>query len=210
MRKTSILIVDDHAMVRESLAIVLNQVDLFEVVGHAGTREEALQVITEKEPTVVLLDINMQPVSGFRIAEEILAKNSRQKIIGISSVTIPVYAKKLMKIGAKGFVSKSSTRQELEEAILTVANGYIYLSDDIRKVIEEISSESKDVSNELSARELEIIREIAGGHSSKEIADHLGISFKTVEVHRHNLMRKTGAKNTAALVSFIITHGLMV
>ena len=210
MRIISIAIIDDHTLLCESLAAALNQINSFKVVGFAVNRDQAIKLVAEKSPSVALLDINMQPVSGFRIAEEILANHPRQKILGISSTVFPSYVKKLVKIGCKGYVSKSSEASELAEGIMNVANGYTYVSSDLQKLLNEVATNANaNEGDELSVREIEILREMAAGCSSREIADTFGISLRTVETHRHHIMKKTGAKNTAALLMFMVSQGLL-
>ena len=118
----------------------------------------------------------------------------------------PAYAKKMLQIGAKGYVTKNSSKEEMMKAILEVFNGNKYICDEIKNNISElVLEENKDVPNvnALTEREIQIINLIKDGQSSKEIASHLNISLKTVEVHRHNVLKKLKLKNSASLVNFI-------
>ncbi|MGC4036681.1 MAG: response regulator transcription factor [Chitinophagaceae bacterium] len=201
----SIVIIDDHLMVRQSWEIVLNRMEGFWVNGHTDNMTEALQLIRDTKPSVVLLDINMRPVSGFRIAREILSQNPAEKIIGVSATSYPAYAKKLLNLGGRGYVSKNSPGNELELAIREIAAGRTFLSTDIREQLEDLEKRTdkpEDLFN-LSAREMEIVKDVCDGLSSKQIAVHLGITLKTVEVHRNHILKKLGLRNVAGLIRYM-------
>jgi DNA-binding NarL/FixJ family response regulator len=128
------------------------------------------------------------------------------RIIGISMHSQPAYAKKMLQIGARGYVTKNSSKEEMITAIMEVHNGNKYICDEIKNNISElVLEENKDVPNvnALTEREIQIINLIKEGQSSKEIAVSLNISLKTVEVHRHNILKKLKLKNSASLVNFI-------
>src|SRR5688500_11982627 len=155
---------------------------------------------------MILMDINMMQIYGFEETEKIRKVSPASKIIGVSMHSQPAYAKKMLQIGARGYVTKNSSKEEMLEAIMQVHNGNKYICDEIKNNISElILEENKDVPNvnALTEREIQIINLIKEGQSSKEIANVLNISLKTVEVHRHNVLKKLKLKNAASLVNFI-------
>ena len=211
MEKITILLVDDHRLIRDSWSHVLNMEPRFQVVGSASSGEEALALAKEKRPRVILMDINMTPVNGFDTTKAMRKQSPGSRIIGVSMHAIPVYAKKMFQAGAIGYVTKNSSREELITAILEVDAGKKYICEEVKTILaeqqmEETTSQS-DINN-LSKRELDVAKLIKEGMSSKEIALQLGISLKTVEVHRYNILKKLSLKNTAALVNFINANGL--
>lgn len=200
------MIADDHKLIRETWSYILNNDDRFEVIAECGDSELAVEIAREKKPDIILMDINMMPISGFEATERIRKLSPASKIIGVSMHSQPAYAKKMLQIGAKGYVTKNSSREEMIKAILEVFGGNKYICDEIKNNISElILEENKDVPNvnALTEREIQIINLIKEGLSSKEIASELNISLKTVEVHRHNVLKKLKLKNSASLVNFI-------
>jgi len=206
MQKISILIADDHKLIRETWSYILNNDSRFEVVAECGDSEQAVEVARTKRPQIILMDINMTPISGFEATERIRKVSPASKIIGVSMHSQPAYAKKMLQIGAKGYVTKNSSKEEMIKAILEVNSGNKYICDEIKNNISElVLEENKDTPNvnALTEREIQIINLIKEGFSSKEIANQLNISLKTVEVHRHNILKKLKLKNSASLVNFI-------
>jgi DNA-binding NarL/FixJ family response regulator len=152
------------------------------------------------------MDINIMPISGFEATERIRKVSPNTKVIGVSMHSQPAYAKKMLQIGAKGYVTKNSSKEEMIKAILEVNEGSKYICEEIKNNISElVLEENKDMPNvnALTEREIQIINLIKEGQSSKEIASTLNISLKTVEVHRHNVLKKLKLKNSASLVNFI-------
>jgi DNA-binding NarL/FixJ family response regulator len=206
MEKISILIADDHKLIRETWSFILNNDPRFQVVAECGDSEQAVEMARVKKPQVVLMDINMTPISGFEATEKIRRVSPGSKVIGVSMHSQPAYAKKMLQIGARGYVTKNSSKEEMIAAILEVQAGNKYICDEIKNNISElVLEENKDVPNvnALTEREIQIINLIKEGQSSKEIANVLNISLKTVEVHRHNILKKLKLKNSASLVNFI-------
>ena len=210
MDKISILLVDDHKLIRDSWSYILNNDSRFQVIGTAGTADEAVSIAKGKHPKIVLMDLNMTPVSGFDITKLIRRHSPASNIIGVSMHTMPVYAKKMMQLGAMGYVTKNSSKEEMISAIVEVSRGRKYVCEEVKNILAEQELEDKyphaDM-NILTQREVDIVQLIKEGLSSREIAEKLEISLKTVEVHRYNILKKMNLKNTAALVNFINTHG---
>jgi DNA-binding NarL/FixJ family response regulator len=206
MEKINVLIADDHKLIRETWSYILNSDSRFQVIAECGDSEQAVEVTKQKRPHIVLMDINILPISGFEATERIKKVSPNTKVIGVSMHSQPAYAKKMLQIGAKGYVTKNSSKEEMIKAILEVNEGSKYICEEIKNNISElVLEENKDVPNvnALTEREIQIINLIKEGQSSKEIASTLNISLKTVEVHRHNVLKKLKLKNSASLVNFI-------
>lgn len=206
MEKINVLIADDHKLIRETWSYILNGDGRFAVIAECGDSEQAVEVTKAKRPHIVLMDINILPISGFEATERIKRVSPLTKVIGVSMHSQPAYAKKMLQIGARGYVTKNSSKEEMIKAIIEVNEGSKYICEEIKNNISElVLEENKDVPNvnALTEREIQIINFIKDGQSSKEIAVSLNISLKTVEVHRHNVLKKLRLKNSASLVNFI-------
>lgn len=205
------MIVDDHTLIRETWSFLLGRNENFEVVAEVGDGQRAIEIARDKRPGIVLLDINMTPLNGFDVLKMIRKLSPGSKVIAVSMHSQPAYAKKMLRLGAKGYVTKNSPRQEMLDAIFEVNNGNIYICQEVKNILSEQMLGDEDSPaglNQLSEREIEVINQIRDGLSSKEIADRLGISIKTVEVHRHNILKKLKVKNTASLINYINSSGL--
>ncbi len=211
MSKITILLVDDHKLIRESWEIVLSTEPRFEVVGETSDVQEALVLAATHQPQIILMDINMSPINGFEATKLMLKNSPHSQVIGISMHSMPAYARRMFQVGARGYVTKNSSKDELFHAIDEVLAGNKYICEEIKNIVahQELDEESEypDM-NLLSKREIEVVTHIKEGLSSREIALQLDISLKTVEVHRYNVLKKLKLKNTAALVNFINAQGL--
>jgi two-component system invasion response regulator UvrY len=206
MEKITILITDDHTLVRESLALQFNSDPRFKVVGLCGSGEEAIELAKNLRPHVVLMDINLTGMNGFEATSQIRKYSPGSKILGVSLHTQPAYAKKMMQSGAMGYITKNSSQEEMVNAIIEVHNNRKYICEEIRNIISEQAlsgTEQAGGLHLLSRRELDIIGYLKKGYSSREIAEDINISVKTVEVHRYNILKKLNMRNVAALVNYI-------
>ena len=211
MDKITILLVDDHKLIRESWSFILNSDPRFQVIGETSNAEDAIEIAKEKKPKIVLMDINMTPVNGFEATKLVRKFSPGSKIIGISMHSMPAYARRMLQMGAMGYVTKNSSKDELLNAIIEVSNEKKYVCDEVKNILaqqELVEDGGPPDMNVLSRREIDVVQLIKEGMSSKEIAVRLEISLKTVEVHRYNILKKLSLKNTAALVNFINAHGL--
>ncbi|HVZ96406.1 MAG TPA: response regulator transcription factor [Chitinophagaceae bacterium] len=209
MKKTTIIVVDDHKMIREMWANVFGWNPEMEVVGESGEFNEAIALIKEKQPDIVLLDINLREASGIDAIPLIKCSSPHTHVIGVSMHSQPAIAQRMMKAGAKGYVTKNSAYDEIFQAIQEVMKGGTYICTEIQNIISEKSHDEQNPKpslEDLSIREMEVVRLINQGLSSKEIAEELKVSSKTVEVHRYNILKKLNLKNTAALVNFVKTE----
>lgn len=210
MEKISVMIVDDHTLIRETWSFLLGRNENFEVAAECGDGQQAIAMAKEKRPQVVLLDINMMPMNGFDILKQLKRYAPASKVIGVSMHTQPTYAKKMIKMGARGYVTKNSPRKEMLDAIVEVHQGSMYICSEVKNILSEQILVNEDDSgglNYLSEREIDVINLLKDGYSSKEIASELKISCKTVEVHRHHILKKLKVKNTASLINYINTGG---
>lgn len=211
MGKITILLVDDHKLIRDSWSFILNSDSRFQVIGENSNADEAVEIARTKKPDIVLMDINMTPVNGFEATKLVRKFSPGSKIIGISMHSMPAYARRMLQIGAMGYVTKNSSKDELINSIVEVYGGKKYICEEVKNILAQQELEDEGGTpdmNVLSRRELDIVQLIKEGLSSKEIAIRLDISLKTVEVHRYNILKKLSLKNTAALVNFINVHGL--
>ncbi|MEO6964233.1 MAG: response regulator transcription factor [Puia sp.] len=210
----SILIADDHKLIRETWTYILNNDVRFKVIASCEDSEEAIRLARQTHPDVILMDINMTPFSGMEATRRIREVWSQSRIIGVTMHSQPAYARKMMQIGASGYVTKNSSREEMMEAIVAVHQGDKYICSEIKDIMSD-QSERKPVAalariNSLTEREMEIINLIKKGHSSREISNALDISLKTVEVHRHNILKKLKLNNAASLVNFMNTRSTYI
>jgi two-component system invasion response regulator UvrY len=206
MEKITILIADDHTLVRETWSFILNTDDRFNVVAESGNGEDAVEMAKQLRPNIVIMDINLPGMSGIEATQLIRKYSPASRILGVSLHTQPTYARKMIQKGAMGYVTKNSSREEMFKAIMEIQAGRRYICEEIKNILSEQVLNGDDQQgglNALSQREIEIINFIKKGFSSKEIAENLDISVKTVEVHRYNILKKLNLKNSAALVNYI-------
>jgi DNA-binding NarL/FixJ family response regulator len=206
MEKITVLIADDHTLIRQTWGFILNADPRFKVVGEVGSGEEAVEAAKQIRPNIVIMDINLPGINGIEATQLVRKFSPGSKVLGVSMHTQPAYARKMLKQGAMGYVTKNSSREEMYKAIVEIHNNRKYVCDEIKGILSDqmmCGDEDRDGFNSLSRREIEIIGFIKKGFSSKEIADPLNISVKTVEVHRYNILKKLNLKNTAAMVNYI-------
>lgn len=206
MEKITILIADDHTLVRETWSFILNTDERFKVIGECGSGEEAVEQAKQLRPNIVIMDINLPGINGIEATQQIRKYSPASRILGVSLHTQPTYARKMIQKGAMGYVTKNSSREEMFKAITEIQAGRRYICEEIKNILSEQVINGEDQQgglNALSQREIEIINFIKKGFSSKEIAESLDISVKTVEVHRYNILKKLNLKNSAALVNYI-------
>jgi DNA-binding NarL/FixJ family response regulator len=211
--ETTILLADDHRIVREGLRKILETREDFSIVGEAADGEEAVRLSTEKHPDVVVMDIWMPRLSGIDAIRRILKSRNGTRCIALSMHQGRNYVEEALRAGASGYVVKSSAGEDLISAIDAVRSGRSYLSSAVaQQVVEAITHPDEPGGSNVAAltgREREVLQLIAEGYSSKEIAQMLGVSLKTVESHRANLMDKLNIHKVSSLVRFAIRSGLV-
>ncbi|MFL5741466.1 MAG: response regulator [Flavisolibacter sp.] len=203
MKNTSIFIVEDHQLLRETWNLIINAEPGFAVVGHAATGEEALKMADLLRPDIIMMDINLPGLSGIDTTKLILKKLPSTRIVAVSFLNNLSYVRAMLKAGASGYLTKNASTRELIKAFEEILEGKHYVSSEIKEMLSNELMDPEAKEKQLSFREMEVIALLKKGHSSKEIAGQLFLSVKTVEVHRSNILRKLGLKNTAALVDYI-------
>ncbi len=213
--KLSIVLADDHTILREGLRALLTADSQFEVVGEARDGREAVRCVEKLGPDLLLMDLSMPRMSGMDAIREIKKRYPETKIIALTVHKTEEYLLTTLQAGADGFVLKDATHDELIMAIKNVMGGKSYLSPGVsEKIIEgylkgKQSTQSLSSWETLSQREREVLKLIAEGYKNKEIAEDLCISLKTVEKHRANLMKKLDLHNAAALTVYAVEKGLV-
>lgn len=206
------LIADDHALVRAGIRALVEKIKGMTVVAEAGKGSEASQLISELRPDLVLLDITMPDGSGFDVLQYVSKNFPETRVIVLTVHEAGEYAIRALREGAAGFLPKSAASTELEQAIQTVLQGETYISPETsRKTLLEYGKgvTKRDQLETLSPRQREVLRLIAEGRTTKQIAQTLVISVKTVETHRAQLMERLGIHDVAGLVRYAIIVGLI-
>ena len=206
-----VLIADDHALLRRGLRQLVESIPDLEVVGEVGTGDEVLPAVLDSSPHILLLDVNMPGAGFLTIMDNLRVKAPRVCTLVVSGHAEPVYARRALRAGAAGYVSKSSAEQELIAAIRIAARGGRYVSPALaEELAADLGSDLTTNPHErLSAREYEVMLLLASGRSVTAIAEQLHLSVKTVSTHRTRLLAKMKMNSTAELVRYALAHGLM-
>ena len=204
-----ILLVDDHKILRDGLRNMIEKFPNFKVVGEATNGREALDFAQKLNPDVIIMDVAMEGLNGVDATQQIVQQTPETKIIGLSMHSNKRFILGMFKAGAYGYLLKDSDSSELIDAIKTVSHGKKYISQRISgAIVDELISPTRKEENELSQREKEILQLIAEGKSSKEIAEILFLSSKTVDSHRKNIMDKLELFTIPDLTKYAIKTGL--
>lgn len=213
MSRARILIVDDHAILREGVRALLSAADDFEVVGEASGGREAIALAQALEPDVVLMDIAMPDLGGLEAAIEIRKQAPAARIVVLSQYADAEYVRRFIRIGAAGYVLKKAAGADLVSAIRAVLRGGLVLDPSIaRTALESPPAEDRPETDDYDAltdREKQVLKLVAEGRSNKEIADLLAISIKTAMSHREHVMAKLQAHNRTDLIRFALRHGVI-
>lgn len=205
----SILLIEDHLLVREAWKDSLQQIEEYSIIGEAESVLEAYEKVSTLKPNVILMDINLHGENGAELLYKICNTIPHPKIIIVSMNNEYSFIKKAFSVGAKGYVTKFSPKSDLIEAIKKVASGETYMCTEVKKIfLEKSINPSKEDNINLSLRELDIIKLIAKGKGNKGIATSLDISLKTVEGHKTKIYKKLGVKSIAELITYGKTKGL--
>ena len=201
--KTTLLLVDDHAIVRQGLAALLAREADFAVAGEAGTYEDGLAALAALAPDGVVLDLSLRDRSGLDWIREARAKGYAGKILVLSMHDEAVYAEKALRAGAQGYVMKDQAEETLVAALRQVRSGRTYLSPAAEKLLAAPAAAAEKETDGvagLTARETEILYAIGGGLTTRDIAEKFGLSGRTVDVHRANIKRKLGCASLAEVL----------
>jgi two-component system response regulator NreC len=206
-----VLIVDDHAVVRAGLKLLLDAEDDLEAVGEAGTAREAIFEARSTKPDVVLLDVVMPDQSGLDVLPQLLHERPETKVLVLSMQDDPQYVRAAFAAGASGYVLKEAADTEVVQAIREVARGGRYVHPELgaRLVSAETEAARRAEEDPLSDREREVLRLLALGHTNQEIAKQLYISVRTAETHRAHIMQKLRLSSRAELVRYALTEGML-
>jgi DNA-binding NarL/FixJ family response regulator len=211
---TSILLVEDHTLVRSGIRSLLDQSSEMRVVGETGNGREAVRLCGELAPEVVLVDVEMPDLNGIETTRRICAQNDKTKVVMLSMHGDRQYVLESLRAGASGYVLKDAAVDELLRAIAWVVSGRRYLSSPLADMVMDDyvqRASGKNMSSDLdklSAREREILQMVAEGNSSAAIAGRLHISVRTVDTHRFSVMKKLEIHSIAGLTKFAIVHGI--
>lgn len=201
MRKIRILLADDHPLIRAGFKSMLGKIEDFEIVGEAENGKQLLELAQEEQPDIILADINMPVMSGLQALEMLSLDYPSMKFIILSMHEEREYIQHALRIGASGYLLKNIDRYDLERAINTVFEGGKYFSPLVTNILVEPYSKPESIAlGDLTPREKEVLELVAKGCSTKQIADKLGISIRTVESHRINMLKKMKVNNSAELV----------
>lgn len=210
---TRILLADDHSMFRAGLRGLIEKEPGLEVVGEASSGMEALQLVQEHDPDMVIMDVAMPELNGIEATRQLTSELTNLRIIALSMHSDRRFVIEMLRAGAKGFVLKHAAFEELVLAISNVLRGNTYLSSDIVDVVvndyvRNLASTDSPAYNQLTNRERQVLKLLAEGNSIKEIGSTLNVSAKTVETHRINIRDKLGIESLAELTKFAIREGI--
>ena len=209
-KKTTIVLVDDHAVVRAGVRRLLEQEPLFEVIGEAESGEKAYQIFGELKPDVMVMDLSMPGMGGLEGIRRILMRYEKAKILVLSMHEDLSFANQALKLGAKGYLTKNTLADDLVKSIETVTQGDVFLSDEIaKKMAMQSISGNQDPVHELSAREFEIFRLLAEGLDIDAIASTLNISSKTVSNYQTMIKQKLNINTPIELIRYAIKEGVI-
>jgi DNA-binding NarL/FixJ family response regulator len=213
-----VLIADDQKVVRDGLAMLLDLLEGIEVIGTAVDGADAVRQAMTADPDIVLMDLNMPTVDGVEATRQLVEAGARARVVVLTTYADDDWVFRALSAGARGFLTKDAGAAEIQQAISTVADGQAQLDPSVqRRLLEALARGAKlgvaeptepvEVDDGLTARETEVLVEIAGGHSNAEIANRLFVSEATVKTHINHLLAKTGCRDRAALVGYAYRTG---
>lgn len=207
MDKISVIIVDDHKILRDGLKLILTEMGNINILGEASNGEEFISLLATHKPDIVIMDINMPVMNGIEASKKALSIYPDIKILVLSMYGDEQYYNTMMEVGVKGFILKESDFNELERAIAALSTNNHYFSQQL--LLNIIKNKDNNTGVKLTPRESQVLSLICQGFSNNEIADKLFLSVRTVEKHRAELLSRTGSPNSVALVMYAIRNGLV-
>jgi two-component system response regulator NreC len=203
----TVVLADDHAIVRDGIRMVLEAESDISVVAEAGTAEDAARYVLGHKPSVLILDLNMPGESSLETIPKVAESSPDTRVIVLTMQSEPAFARKALQSGASGYVVKHSAAKELVEAIRTVLAGETYINPVLgAKLAAEPQEEGPP--DDLTPREVEVLGLLAQGYMNPEVAEQLVLSVRTIETHRANIQRKTGIGTRAELIAYAKKHNL--
>ncbi len=210
MSKIKLLLVDDHEIVRAGLRMLFAAEADMEIVGEAGSGEEAVQAAQQLQPDVIIMDVAMPGISGIEATRRIKQHNPNAAVLALTMHEDEQYFFEMLNAGAAGYIPKRAAPDDLVSAIRVVNTGNVFLHATLaRYLMRDVLGPESDVADDLTPREREVLTYIAEGHTNREIADALVISVKTVDRHRENIMQKLNLHSRVELVKYAIEKGLI-
>jgi two-component system response regulator NreC len=211
MPKVRVLLADDHRMMLEGLRVFVSRQADMEVVAEAENGRTAIALAQELQPDVVIMDVSLPEVNGFKATEILHVSHPNIKVLILTRHTESGYVQQVLRAGARGYVLKQSGSEELVRAIRAVASGLSYLdpaiTDQAVSVVSRSPTRAKPAAKTLTTREEEVLRFVAWGLVSRQIAERLGIGIKTVEAHKANAMAKLGIRDRLDIVRYALLRG---
>jgi DNA-binding NarL/FixJ family response regulator len=203
-----VLILDDHPIVRQGIKLMISAEHDMTVVGEAQTEQEARRLVRELMPDVVIVDLSLAQGDGFNVVRDVSAHFPEIRILVLSMHDEAIYAERLLAEGASGYIMKQAATEQLVTALRAVLRGERFMSENLKRMLDERKRHDDGQGNHLSIRELQVISLIGLGQGTREIAAVLSLSIKTVEAHRQTIKRKLGLETNALLVQYALTwHG---
>lgn len=214
MANIQILLVDDHDIIRDGIKSLLEDEIGFNIIAEAETGKEAIDACEKHEINFIIMDISMPEMDGIEATKKIKDQHPDIKILALTMMDEDQHIRKMIEAGASGYILKNSDKSELIEAITTILDGRHYFSQDATQsvmmdLVKETPKKQSADPAQITDREREVLELIVKEHTNQQIAEELYISIRTVDAHRRNLLQKTGAKNTAGLVTYAIKHDLV-
>jgi two-component system, NarL family, response regulator NreC len=205
-----IVLADDHVVVRSGLRMVLERAGGFEVVSEAGDTDAALRTVLGHKPAILVLDLNMPgELTSLEAIPRVQEVSPATRVVVLTMQDDPEFARRALRAGAAGYVLKEAADDELVEAVRRVATGGTYLNPRLGAMLAAAPPEPSGPPDDLTDREVEVLRLIALGHTNAEIAQHLFLSVRTVESHRAHIQQKLGRSTRAELVRYALDHGFV-
>ncbi len=210
-KEITLVLVEDHTLIREGLRVLIEKVDDVTIVGEAGDGREALLLIKKLQPRIALIDITLPLLNGIEVVSHVRRESPHVRSLILSAHSDEQHVLAALRAGASGYMTKDSTPAEFEMGIRAAFRGEVYLSPRISEhvVTAYLSHTNGESGNELTFRQKEILQLVAEGCTTKEIAAILNIASKTVETHRIQLMERTGVQNLAGLIRYAIRNGIV-
>jgi DNA-binding NarL/FixJ family response regulator len=210
MKKITILIIDDQQLVREAWSSLLITSPGFKITGSTESITEAIKIAANKHPHVILLEVSLKGKLSSPFVPKLLASSPRSRIIALTAHALPAYRLKMFKKGALGYITKNSSKKELIEGIMKVVKGETYICAEMKEIEKNPQKRpvKRDLFHTLTNRELQVMKLIKAGLSSKKIAFKMNLSWKTIEVHRYNIFKKLNLKKASVLINLMHKKGL--
>ena len=209
-KKIKVIVADDHPLLRQGLLFILNKNENFNIIGQASNGQEALDLIREHKPDIAILDIQMPKLDGFEVAKTVIKEKIEVEIIFLTMFKDAELIKKVIDLGIKGYVLKENAVNDIVNCVESVADGKFFISPQASDILLSQKKEKKKSENELlTPSEKRILILITQDKSSKEIAEELFLSVKTIENHRSNICKKLGITGNSALLKYALKNKII-